>query len=643
MAVSVTQASPRRLEIKQGSLVRHAGRDYTVIAVPDFEWVLVKELKTEKIDRVLIKELQSAIDQPSQVKTQDLISITDEDWLIAQERFNCIRPLLEGYEQRTRTMVIARAKETEKTTSTLYRWLKLYEASGMITSLLPLNRQDKGRKRLTPEVEQLIDRVIEQEYLTRQQKKITHVCREIDRLCHLSNLPKPHPNTIRNRIDQLSLEHKVARRQGGRVADAAFSPILGSFPNADWPLAVVQLDHTPVDIILVDDMDRRPIGRPWITMAIDVYSRMIGGFYISFDPPGALAAGQAIANIILPKEAWLARHNISGELPVWGKMDRLHMDNAREFRGKVLERACENHGITIEWRPVRRAYYGGHIESLLGTFAEEIHTLPGTTFSNTRERGDYDSDGKAIFSLSEFEGWLLEHIVGDYHQRLHSALNTSPLAKWREGILGSTTRMGRGMPPRELDELRLRLDFMPFVERTIQDYGVVLDGVHYYHEVLRHWINAVDPNQRKQKRLFTFRRDPRDISLIYFYDPELEQYFPIPYRDATRPAITLWELRAAMRQAREDGLKDINEDTIFQTRTRMIERVEAAKQKTRAVRRQEQRQRDGKQRSVVAQTGVLASKGVVTDPIVTKTLRPTPEPSTATSITPFDDLDFGTM
>ena len=66
------------------------------------------------------------------------------------------------------------------------------------------------------------------------------------------------------------------------------------------------MDHTKLDIILVDDIHRRPIGRPWITLAMDVFSRVVAGSYVSFDPPGALSTGLCLAHGILPKDA-LAR------------------------------------------------------------------------------------------------------------------------------------------------------------------------------------------------------------------------------------------------------------------------------------------------------------------------------------------------
>lgn len=86
-----------------------------------------------------------------------------------------------------------------------------------------------------------------------------------------------------------------------------------------------------LDIQLVDDIDRMPIGRPWITLAIDVFSRMVAGMYVSIDPPGALSTGLCIAHAVLPKERWLAKHDIANSWPVWGVMSVVHADNAKEW------------------------------------------------------------------------------------------------------------------------------------------------------------------------------------------------------------------------------------------------------------------------------------------------------------------------
>ncbi len=41
-------------------------------------------------------------------------------------------------------------------------------------------------------------------------------------------------------------------------------------PSVTRPLERVELDHTPLDLIVVDEEDRLPIGRPTVTLALDV-------------------------------------------------------------------------------------------------------------------------------------------------------------------------------------------------------------------------------------------------------------------------------------------------------------------------------------------------------------------------------------
>lgn len=52
-------------------------------------------------------------------------------------------------------------------------------------------------------------------------------------------------------------------REGAKAARQRFAPVTGR-NRSERPLDVVQIDHTPADIILVDSFERKPIGRPWV-------------------------------------------------------------------------------------------------------------------------------------------------------------------------------------------------------------------------------------------------------------------------------------------------------------------------------------------------------------------------------------------
>jgi putative transposase len=118
---------------------------------------------------------------------------------------------------------------------------------------------------------------------------------------------------------------------------------------------------------------------------------------------------------------------------------------------------------------------------------------------------------------------------------------------------------------------------------------VVVDEIHYFSDVLRRFINAADPDDPRHKRKFIFKRDPRDISVLYFYDPDVKRYYPIPYRDTSRPALSIWELREATKRLKEEGCRDIDESLIFAAYARMRAAEEQSVRETKRARRDGQR------------------------------------------------------
>ena len=150
---------------------------------------------------------------------------------------------------------------------------------------------------------------------------------------------------------------------------------------------------------------------------------------------------------------------------------------------------------------------------------------------------------------------------------------------------GSATQPGVGLPAPITDEESFRLDFTPYIKRTIQRQGAELEGIHYYAPILRRWVGEKDPNTGKARK-FIFARDPRDISVVYFLDPDTQVYSPIPYFNTTRPAVSLWELRAATKALNQDPASRVDEEMIFKGIRRMREIEEAAVEKTRLAKQQ---------------------------------------------------------
>lgn len=112
------------------------------------------------------------------------------------------------------------------------------------------------------------------------------------------------------------------------------------------------------------------------------------------------------------------------------------------------------------------------------------------------------------------------------------------------------------------DKENIRITLLPAIYRTIQRDGITLDGLNYYGDVLRHWINRKDEKGNKLK--FKIKRDPLNIRMIYFFDPELEEYFEIYYKKIEAPEMTLWDLNSAKRYLKEKNISNYNENDIFE-------------------------------------------------------------------------------
>jgi putative transposase len=506
------------------------------------------------------------------VPEHGLVTLSAQAWDEAKRRAHVIAPLA------ARAVVPIAAAETAAeqlgvSTRFVYKLIRRYRTSGSLLSALAPQPPTGGRgnTRLSQPVERVITQAIESVYLTRQKRRIEAVVFEVRRQCRMLGLQVPAANTVRARVRAVRPEI-VLQLRAGTAAAQPLRAAPGSTPEASAPFEVFQIDHTLVDLIVVDAYQRLPIGRPYLTVAIDVFSRCIAGICLTLDPPSATSVGLCLTHAAMPKQAWLERLGVEVSWPIHGKPKRLYVDNAREFYSEALRKGCEQHGIALTYRPVARPHFGGIVERVLGTLMDLVHQLPGTTFSNIQARGTYDAEGMAALTVAELETWLALAIAGKYHQDIHATLLQSPLQRFATGL---------HEPPAPLrDPKAFLIDFLPLFRRRIQRRGFVLDHIAYFAPALRPWIAA-----RQTTPPFLIRRDPRDLSRIWVLEPGMQFYIEVPYLTMQHPAITLWEHRQAMARLKEQGRATYDEHAIFRTVTAMRGLAETATHQTKATRR----------------------------------------------------------
>ena len=496
--------------------------------------------------------------------------VADKDWEEAEFR---ARVLAELPEQITEGDVVWAMRQLDVSRATLFRLAKQFREDSRTSALLPNTSGPKpGMQPLDPAVEEIVARHFKDFYATRRKPTRTRFWREVAADCRAQGLVPPSIRRLGRWLDLKDQGRLMARREGKDKAERKHLATPGTL-TADRPLDIVQIDHTKADVTVVDPVTRHPLGRPTLAVAIDVNSRMVTGFHLSLEPPSLLSVALCLTHAVMDKSHWLAARGIGTDWPAHGVPRAIYVDNGAEFHARAFELACAEYQIHLQHRPPGTPRYGGHIERLIGTMMGAVHLLPGSHFSNIFERGDLDAEAEAVMTLDELESWLALEITGSYHARIHSASETTPAAAW-------AARVEEAKPRLPADLRQFLVDFLPSEQRVLQR-----DGFHLFH--IRYWSDELRWLMGRESRKFTLKYDPRDLSRIFVLTEDgIIEARPA---DLTRPAISLWEHRAARRALREAGRRSVDEELIFRTIEQQRILVDSAERQTKAMRRHQAR------------------------------------------------------
>lgn len=523
--------------------------------------------------------------------------IDDLEWEEACRRADAIREFLRREKGGTGTGNVGElSAELGVSRATTYRLVRLFRSGGTATSLLQRKRgRPTGHRALDAERDSIIHAMIKGFYLRPNRPSFSRLVREIRVSCISAGLTSPNWRTIKSRLDSFDLQERAKRRADSKLIKAT-TATAGEL-RTERPLEIVQIDHTKADIFVVDEETRMPLGRPWLTLAMDVSSRMVTGFYLTMEAPSRLSTSLCLLHSVFDKSAWLREREIDEPWPVAGLPETLHVDNGADFRSRAFERGARDSGMRIDWRPPGEPHFGGHIERLIGTQMGGLHLLPGSTFSNPQERGEFDSRKHAALTLRELERYIALEIVGAYHHSIHKTLGRPPIAVWRDHENSIPLRL-------PADRMRFWLTFLPEHERTLRPDGIHLFG-------LRYWSPALSQDVGRFKQRLLVKYDPRDMSRV-FVRRASGNFVEARYADVTLQPVTLWEANAARRALLAKGRREVDMRSIVRTVLAQRALVAVATDRTTAARRVKQTPVKSKEdaRSWGSLRGVDSSKPV---------------------------------
>ena len=482
-----------------------------------------------QIDEASLAELGNAI---YVVTPRDLSTYPLEQQAIAKRRLHYLQfvePNKTPYDVAVWAERIAQAAKMigdakPPCASSVSAWWGRYRTTKSILTLIPHSKPSSAHQHKPGYL--VFEQVIAAVYLTNQKLPKLAVVEEMKRQVKAINhgLPEeeqmkcPGRTTIYRWLESLEQDLVDLKRDGAEVVRIKYRAAIGTV-ETKAVLDRWEIDHTPLDVLVVDPLLGIANGRPYLTMAIDRHSRLIVGFYISFSAPSANSVLQCVKRAILPKYALLKRYpDIKQQWPAYGVPELAAVDNGPDLQSEAVEVACKELGFDVLFCPIRSGDKKGSIERFFRTQNTGLlHRMPGTVFSNPNERGDYQSEKEAAIDFNALVHILTKWIVDVYNVSPHRGLNNRrPLDVWNQSAEKRLIELP--LHPQQLDVIVGIAS-----KRTLFHYGLELDGLQYNSLQLQEIRRRTGKNIKLDLK---FHED--DVGYIHVLDPDRKEYLKVP-------------------------------------------------------------------------------------------------------------------
>lgn len=326
--------------------------------------------------------------------------------------------------------------KTPPGSSTVANWLRTYNQSGCDNrSLLPkLRTNRKIGERIGQQKLDLIHEFIKQYYLQRNGKSVE------DTYSYLSSEMRTQfgedayvsISTVKKIIRQISPYERDKIRKGSAFAAAKWRHSIGG-TNAEYPLQVVEIDHTELSIYVIDSRTGIVLGKPIITIIIDSYTAYILSLVISFEGTTVARVVKAIKFALTPKNKIMAELGLKHEWITPGLWQTMLTDNASEFHAADANAIALQMGFDVERSPVRKPWFKPGVErSMLSV----VNTLPRYGRSELIQGVHKPIDPKktACVAFEDLHSALIKWVVDIYPFKISDRTQDCPFDRMKEGL-----------------------------------------------------------------------------------------------------------------------------------------------------------------------------------------------------------------
>jgi putative transposase len=456
------------------------------------------------------------------------------------------------------------AKQLGITVRTVRRLVRQMREGG-VGSVVRRSRRDRGAARISESWQQFIITTYQEGNRGSRQLSPAQVAVRVRvRAQEMGEEDYPSHMTVYRILQPLIAQGQQPKRTLGwrrdclvlRTRDGLDIPI-------EWSNQVWQVDHTRADVLVVDQGGSL-LGRPWLTIVVDTYSRCIMGIHLGFDAPSAAVVCLALRHAILPKQ-YSSAYELQESWGTYGIAQHLYTDGGKDFRSQHLEQVAIELGIVLHLR--RKPSEGGIVERPFGTLNTQFFSsLPGYVSSNVMDRSA-KAETEACLTLQQLEQLLVRYIVDHYNRTIDARMgDQSRIGRWEAGRITPLQLLG----DRELDNCLMRRD-----RRVVYRSGYLqFASLTYQGEHLAAYAGES----------VIIRYDPRDITTIYIYhlDDLKEVFLTRAHAQGWETEILSYKEAQAISQRRREAGKAIdNQSLLREVRDRDMTIKQVQRQKKR--------------------------------------------------------------
>lgn len=480
--------------------------------------------------------------------------------------------------------VAARLGDTRKpSTSAVMRWARrLRAAHGYAGALVDRRATRKSLLRLAPAMEQIVMKAIQRVYLTRARNSMVHtqavIHAEAEKMVRAGKLAANQARislaTLSRRVADIDRYRLIEARHGSARARMVCRTSMDG-ASADYPLQRVEVDHTPLNWIIVCDRTGLPLGRPLLTVMVDAFSNYVLGFYISFYGAGLTSVSGALRCAIRPKDDMTQGLSLSNRWLAEGIPDRLMLDNGLEFHSPVFQLMGWELGMDFTYCRVRTPWLKPHVERFFSTL-DTLTLAKGRIHKRVANVVEIDPVDGAAVMFSDFVRGIVQFVV-DVHP---FQINQRKLARPHDLFVEGMERRPPVHFPRDMEALRMASALS--ATRTVGPGGVEIEGLPFGGPEL------LDMRKRHGERFKALVKwDPDDLSRIWVQEPQSKQWVASPCRWQHYAAGLSWNQHKTIRKFARQELKNCNAvEYLEQARLRLHDHwMEATAWKTRADRK----------------------------------------------------------